>query len=51
MTSMFAGAGSVDVDSGGATVNGSLKVTDVGTTASDANVYYNPSTNQFYYKP
>jgi hypothetical protein len=51
MTSMFAGAGSVDVDSGGATVNGSLKVTGITSTASAPNVYYDPASKQLFYKP
>jgi len=49
--SMFAGANSVDVGTTYVTINGPMRNTGMPTTASAANVYYNPSTQQFYYKP
>lgn len=50
-TSMFSGSSSVDVEASGTTVNGSLKVTGITSTASAANVYYDTVSKQLYYKP
>jgi hypothetical protein len=49
--SMFAGPNSVDVGNTYVTINGPIRNTGMPTTTSAANVYYNPSTQQFYYKP
>jgi hypothetical protein len=51
MTSIFSGASSVDVTAAAVTVNGPLKNPGMSTTASAANVFYDASSGQFFYKP
>jgi hypothetical protein len=49
--SVFAASNSVDVSPSAITVNGPLRNPGMSTTGSAANVYYDPSDGQFYYKP
>jgi hypothetical protein len=49
--SVFAGANSVDVSPSAVTINGPLKAPGITSTSNAANVYFDPSTKQLYYKP
>jgi hypothetical protein len=49
--SVFAGANSVDVSPTAVTINGPLKAPGITSTTNAANVYFDPSSKQLYYKP
>jgi hypothetical protein len=49
--SVFAGSNSVDVSGSDVTINGPLKTPGLTSTANAANVYFDPTSKQLYYKP
>lgn len=49
--SVFAASNSVDVSPSAVSITGPVKLQSLSTTGSDANVYFDPSTKQLYYKP
>ena len=51
IASLFCDANAVTVSSSAITISGVLKNPGMSTTASAANVYYDPSDGRFYYKP
>lgn len=51
MASMFAGSNSINVEAGIIDITGPIKNTGMPTTSSAANVYYDSSSGQLYYKP
>jgi hypothetical protein len=48
---VFAGSNSVDVSPAAVTINGPLKAPGITSTSNAANVYFDPTTKQLYYKP